>query len=201
MNKEQLMEAVRRQMPPARWRHTVGVTETAIRLAGRYGADEDKAELAAILHDCCKYWPVDRQAATLKERIDEVPDDLRDVLDYDKELWHAPAGAIIASRDYGVNDSDVLNAIRYHTTGRERMTLLDKIVCLADYIEPGRDFPGVHIIRELAEYSIEQALVAGFDSTVRFLLEKGKKIYPLTVIARNSLLKELQGLRADAANP
>jgi HD superfamily phosphohydrolase YqeK len=70
------------------------------------------------------------------------------------------------------------------------MTLLDKIVCLADYIEPNRDFPGVNKIRQLAEHSLEKALVAGFDSTISFLLEKGQPIYPLTVLSRNALLHD-----------
>jgi len=72
------------------------------------------------------------------------------------------------------------------------MSLLDKIVCLADYIEPGRDFPGVHNIRELAQHSLEKALIAGFDSTIRFLLDQGKRVYPLTMLARNGLIQELQ---------
>jgi len=190
MNKEDLMNRVREQMPEARWRHTVGVTETAIRLAGMYGADAAKAELAAILHDCCKYWPVNKQAETLRQG-GPLPPDMIDVLDYDKELWHAPAGALIAAKEYGITDGEILDAICYHTTGRAKMTLLDKIICLADYIEPGRDFPGVHNIRELAEHSLEKALVAGLDSTIHYLLEKGKRVYPLTVISRNALLMEL----------
>lgn len=86
----------------------------------------------------------------------------------------------------------MLDAIRYHTSGRGQMTLLDKVVCLADYMEPGRDFPGVHNIREIAEYSLEKALLAGFDGTIRFLLDKGKRIYPLTLAARNGLIVELE---------
>jgi predicted HD superfamily hydrolase involved in NAD metabolism len=84
----------------------------------------------------------------------------------------------------------VLDAVRYHTSGREGMSLLEKIICLADYIEPGRQFPGVDEIRELAGHSLELALVAGFDSTIRYLMEQRKPIYPLTVLARNSLLRE-----------
>jgi len=72
------------------------------------------------------------------------------------------------------------------------MTLLDKIVCLADYIEPGRDFPGVENIRELARSSLEKALIAGFDSTISFLLQQGKTIFPLTVVARNGLIREMK---------
>ena len=186
MDLEALREDVRRQMPDKRWRHTLGVAETAVRLAQRYGADPAKAELAALLHDYAKAWPVSRQEQIIREQ-----GLAQDLLDYDKELWHAHVGAWAAKTTYGIEDEEVLDAIRYHTSGRERMTLLDKIICLADYIEPGRDFPGVERIRALAEKSLEEALVAGFDSTIRHLLETGKRIYPLTVIARNALLAEI----------
>lgn len=187
MKREDIIESVRSQMPERRWIHTLGVMETSVKLAERFGADPVKAELAAILHDVCKYWRVDEQARMIREN--GLPLDL---LDYDKELWHAHAGAWVALERYGVRDEEVLDAIRYHTSGRARMTLLDKVVCLADYMEPGRDFPGVHNIREIAEYSLEKALLAGFDGTIRFLLDKGKRIYPLTLAARNGLIEELE---------
>jgi predicted HD superfamily hydrolase involved in NAD metabolism len=187
MNRKQLIESVKKQMPASRWEHTLGVMETAVLLARSYEADADKAHLAAVLHDVCKYWPVKDQGDVILDH--GLPADL---LDYDKEIWHAHAGAFIAQRDYGVNDEEVLDAIRYHTTGRQHMTLLDKVVCLADYIEPGRDFPGVHTIREIAEHSVERALLAAFDGTIRLLLEKGRKVYPLTIEARNSLVDELK---------
>jgi predicted HD superfamily hydrolase involved in NAD metabolism len=182
-----LIDAVKGQMPAARWEHTLGVMETAVLLARTFECDADKAHLAAVLHDVCKYWPVKEQGNVIREN--GLPADL---LEYDKEIWHAHAGAFIAKRDYEVDDEEVLDAIRYHTTGRKQMTLLDKIVCLADYIEPGRDFPGVQLIRELAEQSVDKALLAAFDGTILFLLEKGKKVYPLTIDARNSLIDELK---------
>lgn len=187
MNLEALREATRRQMPEKRWNHTLGVVETAVRLAEKYGADKDKAELAALLHDYAKAWPISRQEQVIREH--DLPQDL---LDYDKELWHAHAGAWAVRTEHGIEDEEVLDAIRYHTSGRENMTLLDKIVCLADYMEPGRSFPGVDRIRELAESSLEEALVAGFDSTITHLIELGKRIYPLTVIARNALISEIK---------
>ncbi|NEW05141.1 HD domain-containing protein [Paenibacillus sp. SYP-B3998] len=188
MDREQLISAVKEQMPEKRWLHTLGVMETAVILAKRYGADPSKADLAAILHDYCKYWPVQEQAKIIRENND-LPQDL---LAYDKELWHSHAGAYMAKSQFGVHDEEILDAIRYHTSGREGMTLLDKIVCLADYMEPGRDFPGVHNIREIAEHSIEKALIAGFDSTISFLVSKGKRIYPLTILTRNDLIEQIQ---------
>lgn len=188
MDREQLMEYVRKQMPERRWLHTQGVMETAVRLAKQYGADPEKAELAALLHDLAKYWPIDKQREMVRAH-GLYPD----MLDYDDVLLHAHVGAYVAKTELGIEDEEVLDAIRFHTSGREEMTLLDKVICLADYIEPGRDFPGVDEIRRLADRSLEEALIAGFDSTIRYLIAQGKKIYPLTVLTRNSLIDQLRG--------
>lgn len=187
MNRNEMMAAVKAEMPERRWTHTLGVMETSIILAERFGGDPERAERAAILHDVAKYWPTARMETMIKEH--GLPEEL---LRYDKELWHAPVGAFVAERDYGVSDPEILDAIRYHTSGRERMTLMDRIVCLADYMEPGRDFPGVKHIRELAEHSLNKALLAGFDSTIMYLLQQGRRIFPLTIAARNDLILHLQ---------
>jgi predicted HD superfamily hydrolase involved in NAD metabolism len=187
IDRERLVEATRSQMPGKRWEHTLGVIETSVRLAERYGADTGKADLAALLHDYCKYWPAEKLRAIVLER--SMPSDL---LEYDIQLLHAPVAAQIVQEEFGIDDMEVLDAIRYHTSGRPGMTLLDKIVCLADYMEPNRDFPGVDQIRLLAERSLEEALIAGFDSTIQFLLTKRQKIYPMTVHSRNALIHELR---------
>lgn len=186
--REQLIEIVSGQMPAKRWKHVEGVMETAVILAERFGGDKEKADLAALLHDLAKFWPVERQEAMIRDNGLNP-----ELLEHDKQLMHAEIGAFVAQRDYGIEDPEVLDAVRYHTSGRVGMTKLDKIVCLADYIEPGREFPGVERIRDLAEHSLEEALVAGFDSTISFLLEKGKVIFPLTVLARNGLIQEVKG--------
>lgn len=187
MERNALLEAVRGQMPEKRWNHTLGVMETSVILAKRFGADPEKADLAAILHDVAKYWPIDRMAETIRDG--GLPAEL---LEQDKELWHAHVGAYAAATEYGVNDEDVLNAIRYHTSGRDGMSKLEMVVCLADYMEPGRSFPGVDKIRELAEHSLERALIAGFDTTIAHLLEKGKRIDPQSVLARNDLIMRMK---------
>ncbi|MBO7746515.1 bis(5'-nucleosyl)-tetraphosphatase (symmetrical) YqeK [Paenibacillus sp. MWE-103] len=187
MTRDEMMAAVKAEMPERRWTHTLGVMATSVVLAERFGGDPERAERAAILHDVAKYWPTARMETIIREQ--HLPEEL---LHYDKELWHAPVGAFVAQRDYGVDDPEILDAIRYHTSGREGMTRMDKIVCLADYMEPGREFPGVAHIRELAEHSLEQALIAGFDSTISYLLQQGKRIFPLTVAARNDLILRLR---------
>jgi predicted HD superfamily hydrolase involved in NAD metabolism len=186
MNRELMIEAVQAQMPAKRWVHVKGVMSSSVTLAKQFGADVEKAELAALLHDYCKYWPVDRQAKVL---IDNGM--AGDLLENDKQLWHGPAAACFVRAEFGIEDIEVLDAIRYHTSGRVGMTLLDKIVCLADYIEPGRDFPEVDKIRKKAENSLEKALIAGFDSTLLFLISKKQRIYPLTLLARNALIEEI----------
>lgn len=186
-SREALIKAVSTQMPVKRWKHTLGVMESSIQLAKQYGADPERAETAAILHDVAKYWPVER----MKEIIEQNHLNLN-LLKHDKQLWHSEVGAFVAEQDYGITDPDILNAIRFHTSGREDMSLLEKIVCLADYIEPGRDFPGVDKIRKLAKESLEEGLVAGFDSTISLLLEKRRVIFPLTVLARNDLVRILE---------
>nr|WP_243895875.1 bis(5'-nucleosyl)-tetraphosphatase (symmetrical) YqeK [Paenibacillus sp. F411] len=185
-NREQLMEAVSSQMPAKRWQHTLGVMETAVKLAEQYGADPVKAELASILHDVAKYWPTDRLEQVLRENHLNPG-----LLQEDKQLWHAEVGAFVAQQEYGIEDLDILDAIRYHTSGREGMSLLEKVVCLADYIEPGRDFPGVNKLRKLANHSLEEALAAGLGTTISHLVEKNKAIYVLTVQARNDLMKQM----------
>lgn len=184
-SREELITAISGGMPTKRWKHVEGVMESAVLLAERYGADPARADLAALLHDLAKFWPIDKQEAIVRDHGLNA-----ELLEHDKQLLHAEVGAYIARVEYGVQDEEVLDAVRYHTSGRVGMTLLDKVVCLADYIEPGREYPGVDHIRELAEKNLEDALIAGFDSTISFLLEKGKLIFPLTVLARNDLIKQ-----------
>lgn len=186
MDRNDILDSVRDRLPKKRWEHVQGVMETAVILADRFGADPVKADLAAILHDVVKYWPIPQLEQTIIEHHIQG-----DLLRYDRQLLHAHVGAYVAEEEYGITDIEILDAIRYHTSGREAMTLLDKVICLADYMEPGRDFPGVENIRYLAKSSIDGALIAGFDSTITCLIAQGKTIYPLTILARNSLIEQL----------
>ncbi|WP_432776702.1 bis(5'-nucleosyl)-tetraphosphatase (symmetrical) YqeK [Brevibacillus gelatini] len=182
-NREELLARIRAQMHEKRYQHTLGVARSARELAERYGADPAKAELAGLLHDYCKCWPVEKMFEILVRH--DMPTEL---LEGEKELWHAFAGAIVIQYDLGVTDPDILQAVRYHTTGRAGMSLLEKVVCVADYIEPNRSFPGVEKIRALADKDLDAALALALGGTIQFLIEKQKTVYPLTLIAYNDLV-------------
>ncbi|GHH97073.1 bis(5'-nucleosyl)-tetraphosphatase (symmetrical) YqeK [Neobacillus kokaensis] len=184
MEREKALKLVKEQLTEHRYQHTLGVMETAIDLARRYGADEKKAELAAIFHDYAKFRPKEEMKQTIIEQ--GFPQDL---LEYNAELWHAPVGAYLTEKEAGITDQEILAAIRYHTSGRPGMSILEKVVYLADYIEPGRHFPGVDEVRGLAKESLEKALIKSVQNTILFLLKKNQMVYPETFHTYNDLIK------------
>jgi len=112
-----------------------------------------------------------------------------DLLEYNSELWHAPAGAYLVEQEAGIADAEILDAIRYHTSGRPGMTLLEKVIYLADYIEPGRHFPGVDEVREMAKEDLNKALIKAVQNTIMFLMKKNQTIYPDSFHTYNDLIK------------
>jgi len=184
-DRERLLAQIRAQMNQKRYDHTLGVAASAIELAHRYGADPVQAELAALLHDYCKCWPVEKMRDVLVRY--DLPQEL---IEGDKELWHAFAGAIVIQQELGVTDPAILNAVRYHTTGRKEMTLLEKVICVADYIEPNRSFNGVEEIRERSKHDLDVALAFALGGTITHLIERGKPVFPLTLLAYNDLVRK-----------
>lgn len=177
-------EEVRARLDGPRFRHTLGVVETAELLARRFGADPAKARAAALLHDIARGF--DREHSLKKAEEFGIV-----LSDFERRAWvliHAPLGAELARREFGVSDPEVLDAIRYHTTGRAGMSLLERVVFVADYIEPGRSHPGVKPVREAAESDLEQAVLLALDQTIVYLVERGQPIAPDAVAARNELV-------------
>ncbi|MGD9676754.1 MAG: bis(5'-nucleosyl)-tetraphosphatase (symmetrical) YqeK [Vulcanibacillus sp.] len=180
-------DELKKQVSNSRYLHSLGVANCAKILAVRFGADPEKTEIAGILHDYCK--DLDKEELIrIIEETDELPNDL---LEYNDEIWHGPVASVIIKEKFNITDEEIINSIRHHTSGRRNMSLIEKIVCLADYIEPNRKFEGVDKIRILAEKDLEKALLATLDGTIRFLLEKKMKIYYLTFEARNCLIDEI----------
>jgi nicotinate-nucleotide adenylyltransferase len=147
-----------------RFTHTMGVVRSAEELAEHYGADKEKARMAALLHDCAKEYSEDKKRALCAQW--GIPID--DVLDVQISITHSLLSAESAMRDYGISDGEILQAIRFHTTGSGHMTLLDKIVMLADFIEDTREqYEGLKEIRALAYKDINKALRVGIKETIR----------------------------------
>ncbi|MCR2820467.1 bis(5'-nucleosyl)-tetraphosphatase (symmetrical) YqeK [Lederbergia panacisoli] len=183
MNRDRALEIVKKKLKGPRFQHTLGVVETAINLAEKYGGNKEQAEIAAIFHDYAKLLPI----YELKKILIEAGEDDRLLL-YHPELWHGPAASALLKKEFSIDNEDILNAIRYHTTGRANMTHLEKIIYLADYIEPGRSFPGVEETRELAEIDIDQAVLKAISNTISFLVSKNAAIFPDTLDAYNSFV-------------
>ena len=162
--------------------HVIGVEEEAIRLALRWGADPELARHAAILHDCTKYLELEEQLELCRQYGVEL-DELEKVA---VKLLHSKTGACIAREVFGEPDQ-VYQAIFWHTTARENMTTLEKVIYLADYIEPNRDFEGVERLRELAYRDLDKALLLGVETTVQEMEERKLPIHRKTLLARQWL--------------
>ncbi|WP_106497084.1 bis(5'-nucleosyl)-tetraphosphatase (symmetrical) YqeK [Lentibacillus sp. Marseille-P4043] len=188
MKKNDAIAAVKPHLTEKRFDHTLRVAQTAVELAKRFNVSESKAELAGILHDYAKFRSLDEMRRIILSS--SLPNDL---LQYHHELWHAPVGAILVNQEHGINDQEVLGAIHNHTTGKAHMNRLEMVVLLADYIEPGRSFPGLDEVREMAERDLTHACWLTLKNTIAFLMQKQSRIYPDTFHAYNDLTKQLNG--------
>ena len=175
-------------LKPKRMPHVLGTEQEAVRLVRRYGGDETQARIAALLHDCTKKLDMAQQLA-LCERYGIMLDELEQRA---LKLLHSKTGAAIARDVFGVEDA-VYDAILYHTTGKPDMTRLEKIIYLADYIEPTRDFPGVDELRKTVYEDMDKGLLMGLTMTIQEMEEMGNPVHHLTRDARDYLLK--RGIR------
>jgi nicotinate-nucleotide adenylyltransferase len=170
---EELEKVVISLLKPSRVSHVLGCRDTAVELAKRWGADETDAARAGVLHDITKALDGPLQL-TLCAEYGTMLDDFGKK--YPKTL-HALTGALVAQRIFGENEA-VVNAIRHHTTGKADMTLLEKIIYVADYMEPNRDFPGVEQLRRLAFIDLDGALKLGLEMTLEHLKRQGSEVSP-----------------------
>lgn len=180
MDVEKLRNEISNRMPVARYEHVLRVAETAKGLAENYKVSIVNAELAALFHDIAKFMAGD----SLRKIIVDQNLDKRLLL-FDQELWHGPVGALIAHEEFKIENVDVLNAIRFHTTGRTNMSQLEKIIYVADKIEPGRKFPGVEQLREIAMQDLDKIMGACIQQSVLFLVSKGVPVYPDSIDCYN----------------
>ncbi|MBO8158703.1 bis(5'-nucleosyl)-tetraphosphatase (symmetrical) YqeK [Thermosyntropha sp.] len=183
-----ITKIVEKRLSPLRFRHSLGVADKARRLAERFGIDEEKAYLAGIVHDYAKGIAGSELLNIAKENgliDDEVYREVPDLL-------HAPVGAFLIEKELGIDDKEILSAVRKHTLGDLDMGLFDKIIFLADMVEPGRDFPGIERLRCLVERNLDEAMLFALESTLRYCMDTGRIIHPQTVKVRNHFLKILK---------
>lgn len=172
-----------------RFEHTIRVSEEAQKLAIVHGVDPEKAKIAGMFHDCAKIRDLDKLLEKCREYNFELTHDMY----YSPQIIHSFLGAEIANKRYGIDDIEILDAIRFHTTGRANMSMLEKVIYLADYIEPMRNFDGVERARKLSYEDIDLAMLESLNNTILFLANKMNYIAKYTFDARNYLLEMKNG--------
>lgn len=181
---EECRKVVKPRLSEARWKHSQNVSKEAVRLAKKYGADPQKAEIAGLLHDVMKDTAPEEQLQMM-QRFGII---LTNVELAAPKLWHAMSGAAFLERELGMQDADILNAVRYHTTARKGMSLLEQVIYIADFTSAERDYDGVEEMRKAADTSLEEAMVEGLAFTIQDLSEKKAPIHPDTFYAYNEVI-------------
>lgn len=183
--KAEIIEWLKGKVGPWLYDHLIATQELAIELADIYKVDRQKAMLAGLLHDCAK--PMSH--AELFSHAERYHIQLDPVRLAQPGLLHASVGAKLVHAELGITDSEILDAIAVHNTGSRDMSMLGKILYLADASEPDRDYPGVQRIRELAlGGDLDDALLTTMDIKIRHVLERKRMLHPMTVEARNDVL-------------
>lgn len=172
-----MAKILREELNPVRYEHTIGVMHTAGCLAMRYNEDLNSALTAGLLHDCAKCLSHEEQLRICRENGIEVTA----IESKNPGLLHAKVGAYLAKQNYRITDKCILNAIESHTTGKPAMNLLEKIIYIADYMEPGRDVaPNLEEVRALAFVNLDECLYTILKDSVIYLQSTGKPIDSMT---------------------
>ena len=183
MNLKQAKELVRGRLSDKRYEHTINVKKMAVKLAKRYGADKEKAALAAILHDSAKEISKDE----MREIMRQYPQYTEGGESRPTPVWHGICASILARTQWGVEDEAILSAIACHTAGKPGMSKLDKIVYLADMTSAERDWPGVNKLRKLELKDLDAAMLAALKQTNDFVLSQGKPLDPVSKAAYDDI--------------
>lgn len=189
-NEKEMLDYLKKNLKEGRLKHSISVSETAIELATIYGQNIEKARIAGLVHDCAKNL-ADEQlieaAAQHKVELDEVSKQSPQIL-------HGLVGSIIARDVMKIYDEDILNSIKYHTTGRKNMSILEKIIFISDYIEPLRKFNGIEEersleeLRKLSRVNLDDAVIITLENTIKYVISKKRLLHLDTINARNYLL-------------
>ena len=186
-DKFEIIEKLSTMLKPNRLQHSINVANCAVKLSEIYSYDKDKAYLAGLVHDCAKYFTKDQVDFYVKKyNIKLDPLETNNIA-----LSHSVIGSFVIQDVFNIQDMDIINAVRYHTTGRENMSTLEKIIFMADMIEEDRNFPGVDELRKLSfNGQLDKALITSLNNTIKFVIENNQLIHPRSVSARNYLMQE-----------
>lgn len=184
MELDEYKKLIKTKMSDYRFTHSVNVSKEAKKLAKLYGADERKAEVAGILHDITKEIPKEEQL----QIITDSGIILDDVQKKAPKLWHGISGSVYVREKLNIDDEDILNAIRYHTTGRAGMSLLEKIIFVADFTSAERTYKGISTMRKKSRKSLESAMLYGFKFTFSDLSKRELAIHPDEVFCYNEIV-------------
>lgn len=189
MDIEFLKNELKKVVSEKRYNHSIGVMNTAKELARIYGVNEKKVEVAAILHDYTKNFSKDElEKIAMKYFSDEVKDYIKIT-----EILHGYVSAKILKDKFNIEDEEIYNAIKYHTTGRKNMSLIEKIIYISDAIEPQRDYPGVEDIRKLVKKDLNKGILLEANNKIRYLINSNLTIHINTVEMRNDLNSIIKG--------
>ncbi len=186
---EQYIDIIRGRLTPRRFEHSLAVAKQAEYLAQKYGCDPDKARVAGLLHDILKDTDGDSQLQILKDfgiLLDAVEEKA-------PKLWHARAGAVFLEHILGITDPEILDAVRYHTTGRAGMTLPEIVLYLADFTSADRDYPDVDVMRELTERDIDEAMRYALAYTIEDLNAQNRPVHPDTLACYQERVGDTNG--------
>lgn len=181
---EEIKKYLKENLKESRYNHTLGVCEIALELAELNGVSKEKAEIAALAHDVAKNLSKEEMMKIIKDNNII----LSNVAKENMNLWHSIIAPIVAEEKLGITDEDILDAVRWHTTGKEDMSVLTKIIYIADMIEPGRSFPGLEDIRKETFEDLDKGVYTGLTHSIQFLLSKNLLIDENTIKARNYFL-------------
>lgn len=182
---EEIKNELKKVLSEQRYVHSLGVAGEARKLARKYGVDEDRAYYAGLVHDCAKEVPPNEIVGILENKYGVNVDNMSKLT---PKLLHGTLGACYAQSYFGIYDPEILDAVKYHTTGKSNMSMLAKIIYVSDYIEPNRDFDGVDELRRLAYINIDEAIIKGISETIIDLLDRGLLLHPDTIHALNDLV-------------
>lgn len=180
------LKDLKNRVSKKRFIHSMNVSKAAQMLADIYGADSQKAKLAGLMHDIAKEMTPEEHMDILKDS----PEIMKELENISVKLWHGPVGSLYLKKKYGINDDDVLNAICYHTTGRKDMSLLEKIIFVADHISEERKWPDVTYLRGLSKVDLEGAMLAKLSTSIKRCLSAGMEINKNTFETYNQIVSK-----------